>query len=63
MYLVIMHQKYEIILKDIIKDVSQRFLKLLTGYEAGKFTDVEFPDVQVRWVDIAFETVSGSGGS
>ncbi|MBF0339163.1 MAG: hypothetical protein HQL05_15190, partial [Nitrospirae bacterium] len=55
-----MHQKYDITLKDIIKDVPQRFLKLLTGYEAGKFIDVQFPDVQNRCVDIAFETAPGN---
>ncbi|MBF0592564.1 MAG: Rpn family recombination-promoting nuclease/putative transposase [Nitrospirae bacterium] len=55
-----MHQKYDITLKDIIKDVPQRFLKLLTGYEAYKFIDIQFPDVQVRYVDIAFETADGN---
>ncbi|WP_040333856.1 hypothetical protein [Candidatus Magnetobacterium casense] len=55
-----MYQKYDITLKDIIKDVPQRFLKLLTGYEAGKFIDVQFPDVQNRCVDIAFETAPGN---
>ncbi|MBF0537039.1 MAG: hypothetical protein HQL03_02170 [Nitrospirae bacterium] len=54
-----MHQTYDIALKDIIKDVPQRFLRLLIGYEAGNFIDVQFPDVAVRYVDIAFETASG----
>ncbi|MBF0590821.1 MAG: Rpn family recombination-promoting nuclease/putative transposase [Nitrospirae bacterium] len=55
-----MHQKYDITLKDIIKDVPQRFLKLLTGYEASKFIDIQFSDVQVRYVDIAYETADGN---
>ncbi|MBF0538741.1 MAG: hypothetical protein HQL03_10875 [Nitrospirae bacterium] len=55
-----MHQQYDITLKDIIKDVPQRFLRLLTGYEADRFIDIQFPDVAVRYVDIAFETADGN---
>ncbi|KJU85315.1 hypothetical protein MBAV_002261, partial [Candidatus Magnetobacterium bavaricum] len=50
-----MHQKYDIVLKDIIKDAPRRFLKLLTGYDTGKFIDVQFPDIQIKEVDIFIE--------
>ncbi|KJU81480.1 hypothetical protein MBAV_006326, partial [Candidatus Magnetobacterium bavaricum] len=50
-----MHQKYDIVLKDIIKDAPRRFLKLLTGYDTGKFIDVQFPDIQIKEVDILIE--------
>ncbi|MBV6343683.1 hypothetical protein HWQ67_19115, partial [Candidatus Magnetobacterium casensis] len=39
-YYTVMHQKFDIALKDIIKDVPGTFLRLLTGYETGKFIDV-----------------------
>ncbi|WP_040334900.1 hypothetical protein [Candidatus Magnetobacterium casense] len=50
-----MHQKYDIVLKDIVKDAPRRFLKLLTGYDTGKFIDIQFPDIQIREVDILIE--------
>ncbi|MBF0338887.1 MAG: hypothetical protein HQL05_13785 [Nitrospirae bacterium] len=54
-----MHQKFDIALKDIIKDVPGTFLKLLTGYETGKFIDVQFPDIQLREADIVIEAPDG----
>ncbi len=54
-----MHQKFDIALKDIIKDVPGAFLKLLTGYETGKFIDVQFPDIQLREADIVIEAPDG----
>ncbi|MBF0344537.1 MAG: hypothetical protein HQL06_09950 [Nitrospirae bacterium] len=43
------------LLKDIIKDAPPKFLKKLTGYEAGKFLDIQLPDVQVRQSDLLVE--------
>ncbi|MBF0338528.1 MAG: hypothetical protein HQL05_11930 [Nitrospirae bacterium] len=54
-----MYQKFDIALKDIIKDVPRTFLKLLTGYETGKFIGVQFPDIQTREADIVIETSDG----
>ncbi|WP_040335062.1 hypothetical protein [Candidatus Magnetobacterium casense] len=55
-----MHQKYDIVLKDIVKDAPRRFLKLLTGYDTGKFIDIQFPDIQIREVDILIELPDGN---
>ncbi|MBF0458161.1 MAG: hypothetical protein HQK99_09730 [Nitrospirae bacterium] len=54
-----MHQKYDITLKDILKDVPKVFLKLITGYETGRFVDVQFPDIQLREPDLALEVEGG----
>jgi len=50
-----MHQKFDITLKDLLKDIPKVFLKLLTGYETGKFIDVQFPDIQLREADLVIE--------
>ncbi|MBF0566902.1 MAG: hypothetical protein HQK89_16880 [Nitrospirae bacterium] len=55
-----MHQQYDITLKDIIKDVPVNFLKLLTGFNTGKFIDAQFPDVRMRLPDLIIETPDGS---
>ncbi len=34
-------------------------MKLLTGYETGKFIDVQFPDIQLREADIVIEAPDG----
>ncbi|KWT94629.1 hypothetical protein [Candidatus Magnetominusculus xianensis] len=54
-----MHQKYDITLKDLLKDVPKVFLKLITGYETGKFIDVQFPDIQLREADLVLEVADG----
>ncbi|MBF0516299.1 MAG: hypothetical protein HQK97_04135 [Nitrospirae bacterium] len=54
-----MRQKYDITLKDILKDIPKVFLKLITGYETGKFLDVQFPDIALREPDLVFEVVDG----
>ncbi|MCG6552077.1 MAG: hypothetical protein L7F77_07100 [Candidatus Magnetominusculus sp. LBB02] len=54
-----MHQKYDITLKDLLKDIPKVFLKLLTGYETGKFIDVQFPDIQLREADLVLEVTDG----
>ncbi|MBF0344889.1 MAG: hypothetical protein HQL06_11740 [Nitrospirae bacterium] len=55
-----MRQKFDIALKDIIKDVPRTFLKLLTGYDSGKFIDIQFPDIQLRQPDIVIEAPDGN---
>jgi predicted transposase YdaD len=55
-----MRQKYDVILKDIFKDVPKAFLKILTGYETGKFIDVQFPDIQLRLPDLVIEVQDGN---
>ncbi|MBF0567601.1 MAG: hypothetical protein HQK95_01920 [Nitrospirae bacterium] len=54
-----MRQKYDITLKDLLKDIPKVFLKLITGYETGKFIDVQFPDIQLREPDLVFEVEDG----
>ncbi|MBF0458751.1 MAG: hypothetical protein HQK99_12755 [Nitrospirae bacterium] len=54
-----MHQKYDITLKDILKDIPKVFLKLITGYERGRFIDVQFPDIQLREADLVLEVTDG----
>ncbi|KJU83783.1 hypothetical protein MBAV_004024, partial [Candidatus Magnetobacterium bavaricum] len=56
-YHITMHQKYDIALRDILKDMPRTFLRLLTGYATGKFLDVQFPDIQARRPDILFKVV------
>ncbi|MBF0338850.1 MAG: hypothetical protein HQL05_13600 [Nitrospirae bacterium] len=55
-----MHQKYDIALKDIIKDIPRQFLKILTGYDSWQFIDVQFPDIQTRQPDIVIKTSDGT---
>ncbi|MBF0343904.1 MAG: hypothetical protein HQL06_06695 [Nitrospirae bacterium] len=55
-----MHQIYDVLLKDIIKDVPPKFLKILTGYETGRFLDIQLPDVQVRQPDLLVEVEDGN---
>ncbi|MEO5361977.1 MAG: hypothetical protein H7843_16305 [Nitrospirota bacterium] len=55
-----MHQKYDVTLKDIMKDIPKVFLKILTGYETGKFVDVQFPDIQLREPDLVIEVKDGN---
>ncbi|KWT74995.1 hypothetical protein [Candidatus Magnetominusculus xianensis] len=54
-----MYQKYDITLKALFKDVPKVFLKLITGYETGKFIDVQFPDIQLREADVVLEVADG----
>ncbi|MBF0343803.1 MAG: hypothetical protein HQL06_06185 [Nitrospirae bacterium] len=55
-----MHKTYDVLLKDIIKDVPPKFLKILTGYETGKFLDIQFPDVKLREPDLLVEVEDGN---
>ncbi|MBV6341714.1 hypothetical protein [Candidatus Magnetobacterium casense] len=59
-YHITMHQKYDIALKDIIKDIPRQFLKILTGYDSWQFMDVQFPDIQARQPDIVIKTSDGT---
>ncbi|MBF0537299.1 MAG: hypothetical protein HQL03_03495 [Nitrospirae bacterium] len=54
-----MHQRYDIVLKGLLKNVPVKFLKLLTGYEDGRFLDVQFPDIQLREPDLVIEVSDG----
>ncbi|MBF0463836.1 MAG: hypothetical protein HQK88_01560 [Nitrospirae bacterium] len=54
-----MHQKYDVTLKDILKDMPKVFLKILTGYDTCKFIDVQFPDIQLREPDLVMEVPDG----
>ncbi|KJR41220.1 hypothetical protein MCHI_002881, partial [Candidatus Magnetoovum chiemensis] len=50
-----MSQLYDIILKKTIKNIPRKFLKLLTGFEDGKFLDTKFQTVQHREPDMVIE--------
>ncbi|MBF0552964.1 MAG: hypothetical protein HQK96_00235 [Nitrospirae bacterium] len=55
-----MRQKYDVTLKDILKDIPKVFLKLITGYEIGRcLGDVQFPDIQLREADLVLEVTDG----
>ncbi|MBF0565316.1 MAG: hypothetical protein HQK89_08740 [Nitrospirae bacterium] len=55
-----MHQKFDITLKDLLKDIPDKFLKILTGYEEGRFPDVQFPLIHYRQPDLIIETKDGT---
>ena len=55
-----MSQQYDITLKKIIKNIPKRFLKLLTGFEEGKFLDTKFSIVQSREPDLVIELPDNS---
>ncbi len=40
-----MHQKFDITLKDLWKDVPVKLLKFLTGFDSGKFLDNQLTNV------------------
>ncbi|MBF0345985.1 MAG: Yae1 family protein [Nitrospirae bacterium] len=49
------YQIYDKLLKDIIKNKPPRFFKILTGYEDGRFLDIQFPKVEIRRPDLLVE--------
>ncbi|MBF0459608.1 MAG: hypothetical protein HQK99_17105 [Nitrospirae bacterium] len=55
-----MHHKFDITLKDLLKDIPAKFLKILTGYEDGKFLDIQLPDIQLLMPDLLIELPDGS---
>ncbi|MBF0608496.1 MAG: hypothetical protein SFH39_05165 [Candidatus Magnetobacterium sp. LHC-1] len=55
-----MHQIYDKLLKEIIKNVPPKFLKLLSGYETGKFLDIQLPSVQMRQPDLLVDVLDGN---
>lgn len=50
-----MHKKYDLTLKDLLKDIPARFLKILTGFETGKFLDVQLPNISLNEMDLLIE--------
>ncbi|QWR76558.1 hypothetical protein [Candidatus Magnetomonas plexicatena] len=50
-----MPQYFDISLKSILKELPQKFMKLLTGFETAKFLDVQFPSVTYRQPDLLLE--------
>ncbi|MBF0464250.1 MAG: hypothetical protein HQK94_04095 [Nitrospirae bacterium] len=50
-----MHQKYDLTLKKLLKDIPAKFLKILTGYETGKFLDIQLPNIQYWLPDLIIE--------
>ncbi|KWT82594.1 hypothetical protein [Candidatus Magnetominusculus xianensis] len=55
-----MHKKYDLTLKDLLKDIPVKFLKILTGYENGKFLDCQLPNIQLNEMDLLIELPDGS---
>ncbi|KWT91026.1 hypothetical protein [Candidatus Magnetominusculus xianensis] len=55
-----MRQKYDITLKKLLKDIPTAFLKILTGFETGRFLDVTLVDIQYRKPDLIIELPDGS---
>ncbi|MBF0592089.1 MAG: hypothetical protein HQL02_08380 [Nitrospirae bacterium] len=55
-----MHQIYDKLLKELIKNVPPKFLKILTGYETGKFLDIQLPSVQMRQPDLLVDVLDGN---
>ncbi|WP_420266956.1 hypothetical protein [Candidatus Magnetominusculus dajiuhuensis] len=43
-----MHKKFDLTLKDLLKDIPVKFLKILTGYEDGKFLDIQLPNYSTK---------------
>ncbi|MCG6553535.1 MAG: Yae1 family protein [Candidatus Magnetominusculus sp. LBB02] len=39
----------------MLKDIPAKFLKILTGYEDGKFLDVQLPNIQLNEMDLLIE--------
>ncbi|MBF0569036.1 MAG: hypothetical protein HQK95_09270 [Nitrospirae bacterium] len=55
-----MHKKFDLTLKDLLKDIPVKFLKILTGYEDGKFLDIQLPIIQLNEMDLLIELPDGS---
>ena len=50
-----MTHQYDYTLKELFKNIPSMFLKLLTGFEEGKFLDIQFPDIKQRQPDLLIE--------
>jgi hypothetical protein len=50
-----MHKKFDITLKDLLKDIPARFLKLLSGFDTGKFLDTQLTNVSLLLPDLLIE--------
>lgn len=54
-----MTHQYDYTLKELFKNIPSMFLKLLTGFEEGKFLDIQFPDIKQRQPDLLIELPDG----
>ncbi|MBI5747947.1 MAG: hypothetical protein HZA00_02400 [Nitrospinae bacterium] len=45
-------QRYDKTLKELLKTIPHKLLKLLTGFEDGIFLDVQFPEIKSREPDL-----------
>src|SRR3989338_6362332 len=53
-------QRYDKTLKEILKTIPHKLLKLLTGFEDGIFLDVQFSEIKSREPDLLVELPNGS---
>ncbi|MEO5358671.1 MAG: hypothetical protein H7844_15430 [Nitrospirae bacterium YQR-1] len=50
-----MHKKYDITLKELLKDIPTKFLKIISGFETGKFLDTQLTNVSLLLPDLLIE--------
>jgi hypothetical protein len=55
-----MHQKFDLTLKKLFKDIPAELLKILTGFDTGKFLDITLVNIQYWCPDLLIELPDGS---
>ncbi len=55
-----MHQHYDLTLKKLLKDIPVELLKILTGFDTGKFLDIALVNIQNRFPDLIIELPDSS---
>ncbi|MBF0520121.1 MAG: hypothetical protein HQK92_10380 [Nitrospirae bacterium] len=50
-----MHQKFDITLKGLLKDIPVKFLKIISGFDSGKFLDTQLTNVNILIPDLLIE--------
>ncbi len=55
-----MHQHYDLTLKKLLKDIPVELLKILTGFDTGKFLDIALVNIQYRFPDLIIELPDNS---
>ncbi|MEO5357659.1 MAG: hypothetical protein H7844_10225 [Nitrospirae bacterium YQR-1] len=55
-----MHQHYDLTLKKLLKDIPVELLKILTGFDTGKFLDIALVNIQYRFPDLIIELPDSS---
>jgi hypothetical protein len=50
-----MHKKFDITLKELLKDIPAKFLKIISGFETGKFLDTQLTNVTLLLPDLLIE--------